>query len=245
MPKYFHGIYLAIIASLLGGGLFLFRTWLEAHDDQLRLHSTLDAQKQLLDAADARERERATTLKDALAQIDSLKRSTRTPEQVLRDLPKYLQLPEPITLSPSTDTQTDDKSTLQQGSDASARKGSGGSASSSPYEVVGRSQVSPLETSPSQQLPSAPVAQIPASDLKPLYDYVQDCRACQLQLSSAKQDAADNAAKLAALTRERDAAIQAAKGGSLWLRLRRNAIWFVVGASTGTAALCATGHCRP
>jgi hypothetical protein len=57
-----------------------------------------------------------------------------------------------------------------------------------------------------------------------------DCRACQLQLTAAKQNATDDAAKIRALTRERDAH---------WL-----AIGAAVGAVTSTAALCNTGHCR-
>jgi hypothetical protein len=95
-----------------------------------------------------------------------------------------------------------------------------------------------------QDLPDAPSAQIPISDLKPLYNYVQDCRSCQAQLAAAKLDAVDNATKLSALTHERDSAVTAAKGGTFWQRLRRNALWFVVGAGAATAAACGTGHCR-
>ncbi|MGC1629293.1 MAG: hypothetical protein WA735_20745, partial [Candidatus Acidiferrales bacterium] len=67
---------------------------------------------------------------------------------------------------------------------------------------------------------------------------------CQAQLATAKLNAADDAAKLAAITRERDAAITTAKGGTFWRRLRRNALWFAVGAGAGAVALCGTGHCR-
>lgn len=84
-------------------------------------------------------------------------------------------------------------------------------------------------------------ALIPASDLKPLYDYVQDCRACQAQLATAKQNSADDAAKLAAMTRERAAA---AKGGTFWRRFRRNIEWSAIGAAAGAATVCGTGHCR-
>ena len=244
MSKYFHGIYLAIILALLVAGAFLFRTWLESHDDQLRLHSTLDAQKQLLDDADARERQRAATLKQTLAQIDSLKRATQTPVQVLQDLPKYLQLPQPITLSSSPIPPARSEA-AQQGTDASPKKGSGAIPDSAPPASIANHQTSIDGSLGAGEPPSAPVAQIPGSDLKPLYDYIQDCRACQARLASAKQNAADDAAKLAALTRERDAAIQASKGGSFWTRLRRNARWFIAGATAGAAALCATGHCRP
>jgi hypothetical protein len=105
-----------------------------------------------------------------------------------------------------------------------------------------------LECSAPAQSAAGSAAQIPAADLAPLYDYVQDCRACQLQLTVAKENATDDAAKIRALTRERDAAVTAAKGGSFWLRLKRNAHWLAIGAAVGavtsTAALCNTGHCR-
>jgi hypothetical protein len=51
-----------------------FHAWLTEHDDRLRMQATIATQKQALDAADARERDRAVTLKDTLAQIDAQKR---------------------------------------------------------------------------------------------------------------------------------------------------------------------------
>ncbi len=92
-------------------------------------------------------------------------------------------------------------------------------------------------------------ARVPMTDLKPLYDFVQDCRACQAQLAVAKQDRLDDAEKLADLTRERDAAIIGSKGGSFWRQLRRNATWFAIGATAaicaGKAAGVATSHRHP
>jgi len=87
----------AFCAALLLVAL-IFHAWLAAHDDQLRLSATLATQKQALDAADARERDRTATLKDALAQIDALKRSaqTQTPVQLARALQDALHLPQPI-----------------------------------------------------------------------------------------------------------------------------------------------------
>jgi hypothetical protein len=76
-----------------------FHAWLTEHDDRLRLQATIATQKQALDAADTRERDRAVTLKDTLAQIEALKRQTQRPAQVIRDLPKFLSLPQPITLN--------------------------------------------------------------------------------------------------------------------------------------------------
>src|SRR3984957_6802991 len=66
----------AFCAALFLAAL-MFHAWLAAHDDQLRLASTLATQKQAIDAADARERDRNATLKDALAQIDTLKRTAQ------------------------------------------------------------------------------------------------------------------------------------------------------------------------
>jgi hypothetical protein len=101
---------------------------------------------------------------------------------------------------------------------------------------------------PAATTPPQSAAEIPAADLATLYNYVQDCRACQLELTTAKQNASDDAAKIHALTRERDAAVTAAKGGPIWLRLKRNAHYLALGAAIGAvtsaAALCHTGHCR-
>ena len=90
----------AFCAALLIAALAL-HVWLSSRDDQLRLQATLAEQKQIFDAADARERTRQSTLNDALAKIEKLKRATQSPEQIVRDLPNYLPLPEPITLVPA------------------------------------------------------------------------------------------------------------------------------------------------
>ena len=401
----------AFCAALLLAAL-IFHAWLAAHDDQLRLSATLATQKQALDAADARERDRTATLKDALAQIDALKRAaqTQTPAQLARALQDALHLPQPITIVPTPNTPSSSadaasssvgarhavpeqanstvtplsndvpardvrtvglrpaplaSSTMQQGSAKNSQQGtaqrarslldslfhrasprtpadapssaaaptSGENASvtatpptslaapqSSPSSLGGAGtpasehalevrsaglRSAPLLSASTQQGTGAPLpnsnasnppnpatqsspsgfsstgtsvhpedrracanpspgaslecssptqsaagsaAQIPAADLAPLYEYVQDCRACQLQLTAAKQNATDDAAKIRALTRERDAAVTAARGGSFWLRLKRNAHWLAIGAAIGvvtsTAALCNTGHCR-
>lgn len=277
----------ALCIALLIAAL-AFHAWLDSHDDQLRLQSTIASQKQILDAADARERDRNSALNATLAQIESLKREAQkqTPEQILRELPKYLQLPQLIAMSP-TATASGDKATTptsqptaaaaasstsenQQGTAASAKQGT-----ESPFESflhsLGRSSdragaapppasqsptiptsaqvpsssanaaasqhisqpgvaFAPQQSSSPSLAPANSTAEIPAADIKPLYDFVQDCRACQAQLSAAKQNASDTALKLNAVTRERDAALTAAKGGSFWLRLRRNAHWLVIGA---------------
>lgn len=282
---------LAFVAALLLAAL-AFHAWLAAHDEQQRLQSTLATQKELIDEADARERDRNTALNATLAQIAKLKATTQTPQEILSGLQQYLQLPQPITLeanppanamaskkgrasiagtqatnsgriapsasqSPSnappelsgassfatpasTSTQVDASPEGIQPSDTPSTRTQEGTRPPQNFPASSRSEVVPA--SPSAVLPNQPPsaatadATIPAADLKPLYDFVQDCRACQAQLAAAKQNSADDAAKLASLSRERDAAITAAKGGTFWRRLRRNAAWLAAGAALGYLA---------
>jgi hypothetical protein len=235
------GILLAVLLAAMA-----FHAWLTEHDDRLRLQATIATQKQALDAADTREHDRAATLKDTLAQIEALKRQTQTPAQLIRDLPKFLSLPQPITLNPPQGARPATQQGTVQSKPASCVAKKGCPSPASPSAASSSTLESPSLAAPTNQqaLPDAPSAQIPAADLKPLFDFVQDCRSCQAQLAAAKQNATDNAAKLTALTRERDAALATAKGGTFWQRLRRNALWFVVGAGAGAVAVCGTGHCR-
>jgi len=93
---------------------------------------------------------------------------------------------------------------------------------------------------PTPEQPEPPaVATVPQADLKPIYDYLQDCRACQVSLAATRENLADERTKLAAVTTERDAAIQAARGGTFWTRLKRNAKWFALGAAAAAAATAA------
>ena len=96
-----------------------------------------------------------------------------------------------------------------------------------------------LTASPKQSEAVPASISIPESDLKPLYDSLQDCRVCALQRDATKKDLADEQAQVAALTRERDAAIAAAHGGTFWLRLKRGSKWFVIGVAAGAAATAA------
>jgi len=88
------------------------------------------------------------------------------------------------------------------------------------------------EPGPEVPEPSATV-NIPQADLKPLYDAMQDCRACQARLEAAQQDLSDERETVAALTRERDAAIDASRGGRFWTRIAKTAKWIAVGAALG------------
>ena len=90
-------------------------------------------------------------------------------------------------------------------------------------------------------LPPA-VINVPQTDLKPLFDELEECRACQEQLATAQQDLADERAKVSALTIERDAAVKAARGGGFWSRFRTGAKWSAIGGAMG--AIAASGARR-
>jgi hypothetical protein len=79
-------------------------------------------------------------------------------------------------------------------------------------------------------------AVIPAEDLKPLYDFTIDCKACQSKLAAAQADLTDERDNTAALTRERDDVLRIARGGSILRRIGRGAKWFVIGAAAGAIA---------
>ena len=62
-----HTLEIAALSAALLIAALAFHAWLASHDEQLRLASTLAAQKQLIDAADAREHSRQITLDATLA----------------------------------------------------------------------------------------------------------------------------------------------------------------------------------
>jgi hypothetical protein len=99
-----------------------------------------------------------------------------------------------------------------------------------------------LAQSPPPDDPAPASISVPQSDLKPLYDSLQDCRACALEREATKKDLADELARAAALTRERDAAITAAHGGTFWSHLKYAAKWFAIGAATAAIATTASHH---
>ena len=199
-------------------------SWLAERRDRDRLDAELAATKQLLSAANNRQHDRDAQLNQTLAALSSEKRAVRSPAQILRDLPHQLPLPAPITLqSPTTTPTTTNVAT------PGAPPGEVGRAAPSP--------ASPSEVARDPDLkPSAPDALIPSEDLKPLYDFVLDCKACQARLGALQSDLADEKSKTAALTKERDEALQVARGGSDLRRIRRAAKWFVIGAATGAIA---------
>jgi hypothetical protein len=86
---------------------------------------------------------------------------------------------------------------------------------------------------PGQPTAAPTQAVIPAEDLKPLYDFALDCKACQARLADAQGNLADEQKKTSALTKERDDAVRIARGGNTWRRIARAAKWFAIGAAAG------------
>ena len=171
--------------------LAVIQAWRADQRDRAQLSAELAATRQLLAAADARQHDRDTQLTQTLSALAAEKRAIITPAQILRDLPRELPLPTPITLRPAA------------------------------------------PTTPGQP-PTAPTqAVIPAEDLRPLYDFTLDCKACQAKLADAQGNFADEQKKTAALTLERDQALRIARGGSAWRRIGRAAKWFAIGAAAG------------
>ena len=87
-------------------------------------------------------------------------------------------------------------------------------------------------TQNSYEAPPPAIIRVPQEDLKPLYDAVEDCQACQAKLTAAQGDLSDERTKFAAATAERDAAIHAARG-TFWTRTRTAAKWIIIGAVAG------------
>ena len=69
-------------------------------------------------------------------------------------------------------------------------------------------------------------ATIPAVDLKPLFDRLSDCKACDAKVT-------EQGSEIAQLTKERDDAVKTAKGGSFWHRLKHDAKVIAIGGAVG------------
>lgn len=207
-------IEIAAAIALLIGAAFAFSAWLEAHDDRIRLESTLDAQSKILDQARqesaslaAQQKQRDAALQSQLQTMRGAVAKIRTPLQIARWLPRQFPLPAPASLSVPPATPQNP---------------------------------APPATASIPQQDLAPIRNAVESCeecAKKLAVAQQDAAAKDQQLQLAGR-------QLSAAERERDAAIKAAKGGGFWTRLHRNAKWFAIGAGAAAAALCSSGHCK-
>jgi len=209
---------LAVLAICVLAAFFV-REEIAWRQERARLTEEIAAARKLVQEADARQRQRDDELHAALAQIAQRKRAVQTPQEIVRELPRDLPLPAPITLEAAGTASalfaTAERSTKQT---SAPELGARDSLAASAVAETSRP------------------AQLPVEDLKPLFDYVQDCKACQTELAGARGNLTDERAKTAALTQERDAALRLARGGGFWRRAASAARWFALGAAAGAIA---------
>jgi hypothetical protein len=75
--------------------------------------------------------------------------------------------------------------------------------------------------------------QVPAVDMKPLFDQLVTCKECGEKLTGAQMQTSIDEDKIRSLTKERDAAVKAARGGSVWSKVKRGSEIFLFGAVAG------------
>lgn len=198
----------------------IFLSWQADRRDRAQLAIQLAAAQQTIAQAAASQHDRDTLLNQTLAQIATQKQTTVTPTQILKGLPSAIPLPVPIALQVFEPNAKPAAQALADGTNAS-------------HSTSGPKATKPDNPSPK---PGQPDAILPAADLKPLYDFALDCKACQTKLAATLGDLTDEKTKTAALTKERDAAVRVAKGGSALRRTARAAKWFAIGAAAGAVA---------
>lgn len=200
---------LIFVAAL---ALALFDSWRADRRDRAQLAAELAATKMLVAAADAQQHNRDSQLAETLKSLAAEKRTVVTPAQIASQLPREIGLPSPI-LPQSTPANLSDGAPTQSSKSATGKESPAGGAKPTPAQAI-----------------------VPAEDLKPLYDFTIDCKACQAKLAVAQDDLTDERKKTAALTHERDDAVRIAKGDSAWHRIGRAAKWLLIGAAAGAVA---------
>jgi hypothetical protein len=220
-----------LVPALLA--ITIFVAWQADRRDRAQLANQLAAAQKTIAQASASQQERDTLLNQTLAQIQAQKQAVVTPAQILKALPAALSLPAPITIQSQAHPATPAPSLAPQPSAEGASAEPTANAISPTTKSTGST---PL---PSNSIPSSGQgadAILPAADLKPLYDFALDCKACQAKLAAAQSDLSDERTKTTTLIKERDAAVRTAKGGSALRRIARAAKWFVLGAAAGAIA---------
>ena len=222
---------LILIAVLLA--VVLFEAWRAEQRARDTLQAELTAAKQLLTAADARQHDRDSQLVQTLASLATEKRTVTTPAQILRELPQTIQLPVPLSLQPDSAASSSSASASASPAESKSDGGAPGNPAARALQPArvhhGGDQVSGTES-------PQPKVVIPTEDLKPLYDFALDCKACQAKLAASQADLTDEKTKTAALTEEHDDAVRVARGGSVLRRIARAAKWFAIGAAAGAIA---------
>jgi hypothetical protein len=189
--------------------------WKADRREHVRLRAELSVAQQALSRAQDQQKDRHAQLRQQLDALAEKKHAVRAPAQIVSELPGLMGLPAPIALDPGTPVVANANDTGVPGAQPSGPKAAGNSKMEAP--IAG----------------AADSARIPAADLKPLYDFAVDCKSCQLKLDASQRDLIDEKSKTAILTKERDAAVRAANGGSVLRRMARATKWFLIGAAAG------------
>jgi cobalamin biosynthesis Mg chelatase CobN len=207
----------------------IFVSWQADRRDRAQLATQLAAAQQTIAQAAASQHDRDTLLNQTLAQIAAQKQSTATPNQILQDLPSAITLPQPITLQRSNTENVGARfiAPLAAATSTNPQQSANTQPGAEQTQLPNNSTPKPSQ---------AADAVLPAADLRPLYDFALDCQACRAKLAASQADLTDEKTKTAALTKERDAAVTAAKGGSALRRIARAAKWFAIGAAAGALA---------
>lgn len=196
--------------------------WRADRRDRAQLNADLAAANQTLAQANTRQHDRDAQLLQTLATLATEKRTVTTPAQIIRALPKEIPLPVRLTLQALSLTSNSERPPCSSGANCGP-------------EGLDSAQPRANPASKAQQ------AVLPIEDLKPLYDFALDCKACHAKLAAVQADLTDERAKTTVLTNERNEAVRAAKGGSLLRRIARNAKWLAIGAAAGAIAAKAHG----
>jgi len=195
----------------------IYVSWRAEIRSRAELAAELAAAKQALTAVEERQQARDAKLADTLATIAVERRAVRSPAQIVRDLPNQIPLPVPIVIQNIPSPIGTDTVAQRTGAD----------------QATG---LAPDKAGPLSSDASKVQGVIAGPDLKPLYDFALDCKTCQAKLTTAQSDLADEKGKTTILIRERDNALRAARGGSIWQRIGRASKWILIGAAAGAVA---------
>jgi hypothetical protein len=215
-----------LVPSLLA--ITIFISWQADRRDRSQLAAQLAAAQQTIAQATSNQHDRDSALNQTLALIAAQKQTVLTPAQLLKDLPAALSLPQPLALQPNDPANVGARFIAPSPTPTSTNPQQNGDP-----QPAAQSNI-PNNPTPKPRQPGDAI--LPAADLKPLYDFALDCKACQAKLAASQADLADEKTKTAALTKQRDAAVRAAKGGSALRRIARAAKWFALGAAAGAIA---------
>jgi hypothetical protein len=203
-----------VVAVLAVSVFFALR---DARKERAALQAELKTTQEALTEATARQASRDAVVNDLVAGLKKKEMAVQKPAQVVAALPGVITLPAPITIEAQVVAATQGQQEREKRPASEGGPYKGGSQDTVPDRVE-------------------PKVNFPAADLKPLYDFAVDCKACQAKLAAFQGDLADEKAKSQALGRERDDALRAAKGGSVLRRIARAAKWFAIGAAAGAIA---------